>query len=50
VDSLLRTYENSDLVTEAVREAHARTAAALLKFHEQLAAVETEIRKTEEAP
>ena len=49
IESLLRTYENSDLIADAVREAQARTTAALPHYQEQLAAAETEIKKTEEA-
>jgi len=45
----LLTYENHDLVETALREAHARACAARPQLSDQLAATETEIRKTEEA-
>ncbi len=46
--AMLDAYSDSDLVAEALEEARARATAAVPQLKEQLAAVETDIRKTEE--
>ncbi len=46
---MLEAYSDSDLVAKALEEASRRTAAAVPQLKEQLVAVETEIRKTEES-
>lgn len=49
LEALLKTYEDSDLLEAAVQEARDRSLASLPRLQEQVAAVEIEIRKTEEA-
>jgi len=47
--AMLEAYSDSDLVTKALEEARLRATAAVPQLKEQLAAVETAIRKTEES-
>jgi len=47
--AMLEAYSDSDLVTKALEEARARATAAVPQLKEQLAAVETDIRKAEES-
>jgi site-specific DNA recombinase len=47
--AMLEAYSDSDLVTKALVEARGRATAAIPQLKEQLAAVETDIRKTEES-
>src|SRR5262249_25544120 len=47
--AMLEASSNSDLVAEALEEARRRVPAATAQLKEQLAAVEADIRKTEDA-
>lgn len=47
--AMLEAYSNSDLVAQALEDARGRMPAAAAQLKEQLAAVEADIRKTEEA-
>ena len=49
IEALVRTYEHNDLVAEAIRKSQAMAERERPHLQEQLAAVETEIRKAEEA-
>ena len=47
--AMLEAYSDSDLVVKALEEARGRATAAVPQLKEQLTAVETDIRKTEES-
>ncbi|MHB8613335.1 MAG: recombinase family protein [Candidatus Dormibacteraceae bacterium] len=49
LDAMLEAYSDSDLVMKALQEARGRATAAEPQLKKQLAAVETDIRKTEES-
>ncbi len=49
LDAMLEAYSDSDLVVKALEEARGRATAAVPQLNEQPAAVETDIRKTEES-
>ena len=49
LDAMLEAYSDSDLVVKALEEARGRATAAVPQLKEQPAAVETDIRKTEES-
>ncbi|MGI0129497.1 MAG: recombinase family protein, partial [Thermoplasmata archaeon] len=47
--AMLEAYSNSELVEQALEEARGRVPAATAQLKQQLAAVETDIRRTEES-
>jgi hypothetical protein len=49
LDAMLGAYSDSDMVLKALEEARGRATAAVPQFKEQLVAVETDIRTTEES-